>query len=101
MRWHDAHPLNRTDTWRAAYEQLFATPEPRYDAQGRRITLCQADDDGDCTWAECPQRRDGEPRKTGRHCPLDSEPAYEGESVEDALRRITDVSRETSSPENG
>jgi len=30
-----------------------------------------SDCDGDCTWAECPQLRDGEPAKTGRHCPRD------------------------------
>lgn len=27
--------------------------------------------DGDCSWSECPQLRDGEPAATGRHCPLD------------------------------
>ena len=36
---------------------------------------CMADDDGDCGWMkaewECPQLRDGEPKKTGRHCPRD------------------------------
>lgn len=32
---------------------------------------CHADRDGDCTHADCPQLRDGEPRATGRHCPLD------------------------------
>ena len=32
---------------------------------------CHADSDGDCEWANCPQLRDGEPRATGRHCPLD------------------------------
>ena len=26
--------------------------------------------DGDCTWKECPQSRDGEPQKSGRTCPL-------------------------------
>lgn len=33
---------------------------------------CHADRDGDCTWVECPQLRDGEPEKSGRHCPLDT-----------------------------
>lgn len=33
---------------------------------------CHADSDGDCEWAKCPQLRDGEPKKTGRHCPLDN-----------------------------
>lgn len=32
---------------------------------------CHADRDGDCRHADCPQLRDGEPRATGRHCPLD------------------------------
>jgi hypothetical protein len=43
----------------------------RYDMQARRMTRCQADGDGDCMWKLCPQHRDGEPRKSGRHCPLD------------------------------
>lgn len=30
--------------------------------------------DGECWWAECPQLRDGEPAKTGRHCPIDTWP---------------------------
>ena len=32
---------------------------------------CQSDCDGHCEWSHCPQLRDGEPDKTGRHCPLD------------------------------
>lgn len=32
---------------------------------------CHADRDGECCWQHCPQLRDGEPAKTGRHCPLD------------------------------
>lgn len=32
---------------------------------------CRAHADGDCTWSECPQLRDDEPHRTGRHCPLD------------------------------
>lgn len=32
---------------------------------------CHAQKDGDCGWADCPQERDGEPEKSGRHCPLD------------------------------
>jgi hypothetical protein len=33
---------------------------------------CMANRDGDCDWSGCPQIRDGEPRKTGRHCPRDA-----------------------------
>jgi hypothetical protein len=32
---------------------------------------CHADDDGDCVWSGCPQLRDDEPRRSGRHCPRD------------------------------
>lgn len=39
-------------------------------------THCHADSDGACDWKECPQLRDGEPGKSGRHCPLD-EGTYE------------------------
>lgn len=31
---------------------------------------CHADHDGDCTHKDCPQLRDGEPRKSHRSCPL-------------------------------
>lgn len=32
---------------------------------------CHANRDGECDWEHCPQLRDGEPLKSGRHCPLD------------------------------
>lgn len=32
---------------------------------------CHSHRDGDCFHESCPQNRDGEPMKTGRHCPLD------------------------------
>lgn len=34
-------------------------------------TDCHAARDGECIWSDCPQLRDDEPRKSGRHCPLD------------------------------
>ena len=34
---------------------------------------CAAGKDGDCFHNQCPQIRDGEPSKSGRHCPLDIE----------------------------
>lgn len=49
-------------------------PIPRYSIERHRMTRCQCDDDGYCGWEGCPQRRDGEPDKTGRHCPLDQAP---------------------------
>ena len=35
-----------------------------------RYGECRAGTDGDCSFAGCPQLRDGEPEKTGRSCPL-------------------------------
>ena len=32
---------------------------------------CHAGRDGECEWHDCPQLRDGEPARSGRHCPLD------------------------------
>ncbi|MGB8422244.1 DUF7446 family protein [Paraburkholderia sp.] len=32
---------------------------------------CAAGNDGECSHSQCPQLRDGEPMKSGRHCPLD------------------------------
>ncbi len=34
------------------------------------LTRCQCGTDGECNHPNCPQIRDGEPKKTGRHCPL-------------------------------
>jgi len=36
------------------------------------LTRCAAGRDGECGHAQCPQLRDAEPAKSGRHCPLDS-----------------------------
>ena len=33
---------------------------------------CHANRDGECDHKNCPQLRDGEPEKSGRHCPLDT-----------------------------
>lgn len=49
-----------------------AVPEPNYCAASHRMTFCRGDDDGDCDYSGCPQLRDGEPRKSGRHCPYDA-----------------------------
>jgi hypothetical protein len=41
---------------------------------------CHAGKDGECNWKRCPQAREGEPEKTGRHCPLDAED-FDGELI--------------------
>ena len=51
--------------WEVALAEGDAdAPEPPY---------CQAGKDGDCIWEDCPQLRDNEPSRSGRHCPLDTE----------------------------
>jgi hypothetical protein len=38
------------------------------------LTRCAASrGDGECFHTQCPQLRDGEPKKSGRHCPLDTQ----------------------------
>jgi len=38
---------------------------------------CMAGRDGECEWDGCPQLRDNEPHKSGRHCPRDVRDAAE------------------------
>lgn len=52
---------------RSIEQALGITP-----AEERSLTGCAAGKDGDCTHSQCPQLRDGEPKATGRHCPLDT-----------------------------
>ena len=40
------------------------------DSMSPFVERCHADRDGDCTSGRCPQLRDGEPKKSGRSCPL-------------------------------
>jgi protein gp37 len=48
----------------------------------RWIELCHAGRDGECSAASCPQLRDREPMRSGRHCPIDNwgDP-YDGEPL--------------------
>lgn len=55
-----------------------ANPPRRLDLQRRRMIRCQADDDGYCKGWDCPQVRDGEPKATGRDCPLDWDEGEDG-----------------------
>lgn len=42
-----------------------------WDAEGV-VNGCHASlGDGECFWQHCPQLRDNEPARSGRHCPLD------------------------------
>ncbi|MEN2979958.1 phage Gp37/Gp68 family protein [Tistrella bauzanensis] len=56
----------------AAYR--FVSAEPLLAALNleKWLRRCRAGRDGDCIDARCPQTRDDEPHKTGRHCPIDT-----------------------------
>lgn len=50
------------------------TPDPLLSAEpGDLFGRCQAGRDGECKFSDCPQLRDDEPIRSGRHCPLDIE----------------------------
>jgi len=57
---------------------VLRTPADKEGAKPKPLTRCAAARDGDCTHAQCPQLRDGEPRAAGRHCPLDNDADKEG-----------------------
>jgi hypothetical protein len=41
------------------------------ECKARGLPTCQAGRDGECNYISCPQNLEGEPMKTGRHCPWD------------------------------
>jgi len=47
----------------------------RYYLKGEHY--CHAGKDGECSWEGCPQLKDKEPAKSGRHCPLDKDDSEE------------------------
>lgn len=71
------------DSWVAKHsskDELASAAMLAHDLLGRvqampELTSCAADCDDMCDHPKCPQNRDGEPAKTGRHCPL-HDPAW-------------------------
>lgn len=59
------------DTEDAAFWGFVAAKIAEYDAALADNGRCRANRDGECSWSGCPQLRDGEPHKSGRHCPRD------------------------------
>lgn len=57
----------------ASYEERRAVMLKQFDADNPQLAgkRCHGASDGECIWKSCPQLRDDEPHKTGRHCPLD------------------------------
>jgi len=72
---------NKDDRWLRLEAAIFTLMNPRDVKKLRRMTYderkllkletCHAGKDGDCNWKDCPQNREGEPERTGRHCPYD------------------------------
>jgi hypothetical protein len=66
----------RSDRWMAEKAAALAQagkekPVAWYE---KPLTRCAASrGDGECFHTQCPQLRDGEPKKSGRHCPLDTQ----------------------------
>lgn len=58
----------RTNHTRFAGLSSRDIPEPRVVI--KPLARCASDNDGDCVHVQCPQLRDGEPKATGRSCPL-------------------------------
>jgi hypothetical protein len=44
----------------------------QYQEQLVAAGYCMANDDDYCDWSDCPQVRDDEPKRSGRHCPRDN-----------------------------
>lgn len=70
-------------SWSVAYLALDRALSARHwvsEAQNREwrglaaapLARCAAARDGECSHVQCPQIRDSEPIKSGRHCPLDT-----------------------------
>ncbi len=64
-------PVGETDILRGGENAYVHKACEEKGAREQKVS-CQASRDGDCDYACCPQLRDGEPSKTGRHCPLDN-----------------------------
>jgi hypothetical protein len=63
-------PKQREETM-TGEQKLPAVAGPLDGPVGRlKPERCHAGKDGDCMHQSCPQLRDSEPHKTGRHCPL-------------------------------
>jgi hypothetical protein len=69
--------INGANKWcDACFLALARGETPKVEAERSEVVSaphCHADSDGECTWDGCPQLRDGEPKKSGRHCPYDVE----------------------------
>lgn len=59
--------------WRGLAEDPNRTTHEAEALGDKALKRCAAGRDGECGHAQCPQLRDGEPAKSGRHCPLDNE----------------------------
>ena len=66
------HPSGLCRTWNDPAAVARAREHLRACGVELAPERCQAARDGECDYAHCPQLRDGEPARSGRHCPVDS-----------------------------
>ena len=70
-------PFNKYQLERLSRKKLMAKPIKSNeslsysDCKQLGLETCHSQKDGNCNCESCPQLRDGEPERTGRHCPLD------------------------------
>lgn len=57
--------------------RLASQLDPKPSDAPRKTEYCHASKDGECLHRKCPQRRDGEPNKTSRNCPLPDYPEHD------------------------
>jgi hypothetical protein len=69
------------DTFRANWDIIFSKKPGQMTLKGctkairakrKPLVTCAAARDGECHHPDCPQIRDNEPEKRGRHCPIDT-----------------------------
>ena|SRR5579863_1966413 len=74
LHWLVTLVLTHGSEWRTVARDEMTAMQERVKAAPKNespLKRCAAARDGDCDHAQCPQLRDGEPEKSGRHCPLD------------------------------
>lgn len=61
------------EQWRTrdGYQSVFGASGDKWRGLTAEIKRCAAARDGDCSHVGCPQILDNEPKRSGRHCPLD------------------------------
>jgi hypothetical protein len=63
--------VTNPQTGEVVHVPIVANASTKVRPENESFAGCHAGRDGECNWDRCPQNRDNEPAKSGRHCPLD------------------------------